>query len=88
MFYGGSEILSDPSNSGGWVPGAVQRKCEMVQLWNCLIKMAEDRVYNRVFMWSKAHSSPWVKEIYSSFEEVNILYIYRNNLSCLNVSPY
>lgn len=33
----------------GWVPVVVQRKCEMIRLWNRLIRMAEDRVNKRVF---------------------------------------
>ena len=54
----------------------------MIRLWNCLIKMAEDRINKKVFIWSKLHSSPWAKELYSIFEEVDMLCIYRNNLCC------
>ncbi len=66
----------------GWVPGTIQRKCEMLRLWNRLIKMAEGRINKKVFMSSKWHDSPWTKELSSIFEEVDMLYIYRNNLCC------
>lgn len=84
MFFGVHKFAPILAIQGdmGWVPGVVQRKCEMIRLWNRLIKMEEDRVNKRVFSWGKAHRSPWVKEIYSIFEEVDMLYIYRNNLSC------
>lgn len=54
----------------------------MIRLWNRLNKMAEDRINKKVFIWSKLHSSPWSKEMYSIFEEVDMVYIYRNNLCC------
>ena len=44
--------------------------------------MAEDRINKKVFMWSKLYSSPWAKELHSIFEEVDMLYIYKNNLCC------
>lgn len=55
------------------------RKSEIMWLWNGLIKMAEDR---KISMWSKSHSSPGAKELYLIFEEVDMLYTYRNNLCC------
>ena len=64
----------------GWIPGSVQRKCEMIRLWSCLITMAEDRINKKVFIWSKLYS--WTKELHSFFEEVDMLHIYRNNLCC------
>ncbi len=64
------------------VPGTIQRKCEMLRLWNRLIKMVESRINKKVFMSSKGHDSPWKKELSSIFEEVDVLYIYRSNLCC------
>ncbi len=33
-------------------------------------------------MLSKLHDSPWAKELSSIFKEVDMLYVYRNDLCC------
>lgn len=45
-FLGVHKFAPIPAIEGdmSWIPGCVQRKCEMIRLWNRLIKMAEDRI--------------------------------------------
>lgn len=60
VFWGVYRFAQIPAVQGdvGWVPGSVQPTCEMIRLWNRLIKMSEDRINKKVFMWSKLYSSP------------------------------
>ena len=58
----------------------------MIRLWNRLIRMSDDGINKKVFLWSKVHGSPWAVELYSIFEELDLCYIYQNNLCCsLNI---
>lgn len=66
----------------GWIPGSIRRKCEMIRMWNRLLNMSDNRVNKKVFLWSKLHKSPWVKEIHYIFGEADLQYIFSNNLTC------
>lgn len=46
FFLGLHKFAPIPAIEGdmGWIPGCVQRKCEMIRLWSQLNKMAEDRI--------------------------------------------
>ena len=65
----------------GWVPGSVQRKCEMVRLWNRLVNLPENRVTKKVFLWSKS-KSPWAVELQTVFADVQLQYVFCNYLPC------
>lgn len=65
----------------GWVPGSVQRKCEMVRLWNRLINLSENRVTKKVFLWSK-NKCPWAAELQTVLSDAQLQYVFQNNLSC------
>ena len=55
-------------------------RCEMIRLQNRLLNMSENRVNEKVFLWSKLNNSPQVKEIHHIAEEAELQYMYRNNL--------
>ena len=63
----------------GWIPGTIRRKCEMIRMWNRLLNMSDNRVNKKVFLWSKLHKSPWVKEIHYIFGEADLQYEHRKS---------
>lgn len=65
----------------GWVPGSIQRKCEMIRLWNLIIYMSDNRITKKIFLWSKSNS-PWAAELRTVFSEAQLQYVFHNNLPC------
>jgi len=55
----------------GWVPGSIQRKCEMVRLWNRLVNLPENRITKKVFLWSKKKSI-WAAELQTIFADAQL----------------
>lgn len=65
----------------GWIPGSIQRKCEMVRLWNRLINLSDNRVTKKIFLWSK-DKSPWAAELRTVFADAQLQFVFHNNLRC------
>lgn len=77
-----SPICFSVQGSVGWVPESVKRTCEMIRLWNRLLNIAEDKITQQGFLWSKLHNSLWTIELHSIMEDVGLQHVYRNNSRC------
>ena len=69
----------------GREPCEVQRKGGMLQLWNRLINMPDNRLTKQVFCWNLLNKYSWTREIAEIFDKVGLQYVFRNILPC-NVS--
>ena len=57
----------------GWYPLVMYRKIEAIRLWNRLIKLPEDRLTKRVFMWDWNQSQKnWSSEVKKLYYDVNM----------------
>lgn len=64
----------------GWTPGLIRRKCEKIRLWNCFIDMPDNRIKQKVFLWSKILNSPLAPELHDVLREAEQQNSYKNNL--------
>ena len=55
----------------GWKPPYVRRRVDMIRLWHRLLKMNDNRLTKRVFLWEKERSGAnWFSELKSVFHMI------------------
>lgn len=83
MLYRSTSILAINGDMG-WEPPSIRHKCQMLQLWNRLVKMSNHRLTKRIFNWVILHSHPWATELKSSFCQNDLSFIFQHRFICKN----
>jgi hypothetical protein len=64
----------------GWIDSKDRRHLDMLRLWNRLVKMDNNRLTKKIFLWDKDHGNlSWNSEIRQIFHSLNYPNIFENN---------
>ena len=66
----------------GWDPCIVKQRCEMVRLWNRLVRLREERLTRKKCNWDIAKHHPWSIEVSLILSACDLHIMYWNNLQC------
>ena len=68
-----------------WLSCNNRRKLAMLNLWNRLLTIDNNRLFHHVFVWDLLYDSvpyTWTNEISEVFQEINMTESYRNYELC------
>ena len=66
----------------GWTSHDLGRYLCTVRFWNRLIKMPENRLTKKFFVWDKERSDGWCSEIKKVFQKLEIMTSYNETQIC------
>ena len=87
-YLGVHSLAPKPSIQGdmGWTESCIRRKVNMGRYWNRLVRLSDDGLTKKVFLWALGQRSKgWASEMREIFEKVNMLEIYDSLNECSTV---
>ena len=66
----------------GWEPPNIRHKCQMIRLWNRLVKMSDQRLTKHIFNWDFRVGNSWTTELRTLFYSNGLFFIFQNKLQC------
>ena len=61
----------------GWTDGSIRRRVNMVRYWNRLVRLNDDRLTKKGFLWGLRQTTKgWASEMREIFDKVGMLEIY------------
>ena len=60
----------------GWIDPDVRRKLEMIRMWDRLVKMDDNRLTKRVFLWDYNQQHGWCSDMKKFFSSIGLNNLY------------
>ena len=60
----------------GWIDPDVRRKLEMIRMWDRLVKMDDNRLTKRVFLWDYNQQHGWCSDMKKIFSSIGLNNLY------------